>query len=1570
MDMNSKEYWNARFEGDWDQNGGPKQTTAFAKMFLSNMPDWLNREFSKGCSICDWGCAEGDAAGLIAEMFPLARLTGIDFAINAVVVASRRFPNVRFKCEDWTLPLRKKNVYDCVLVSNVLEHFRTPYEVLWNSIAPHAKKFIVVLVPYEEYLPRRCKEHEFTFSRMNIPFGNADWQCVGFKVMNEVPDKAFPGPECMIIYAKRDLKRLPDVKISDIDGAAEFSCKLEALVSEKDVLTEKVKTAETQRQLRFEKDQQIIATNTTLKAKISELDARLKSERETAAQAQKALEGAKADLSAMRVTLDAEKKVSAGGSEQIAVLKAALQFAANRPQATETRLLECSQEVRELRTALDAQRTEAIERAERLGRMSGQVEALRGERDAAKVSCAAMQSQRDALKTECDALKTECADMHSQRDALKTECDALKTEKGRLLSRLSEAESSLADKEEKVAENAQRAENAEEISGRLKTQCDGYVREIEKLRGDVAAHAETVAAERARAKDLDAQLSATRSDLVAKVQKIDKIQSKYHELKLAKAKSVCLCKEKSASLKTLSCKYKALANSKLGRLTLKWWKVKDRIWQPKTVKKAKQCANGKKPELAAGDLQKGDEKFYERIASKCIGMPESNGSRYYKKLGVKIGIICDQFYWDSIYSAANFVYIRPECWQEDIKGIDYLLMVSAWHGLRDGTDWQGLPYEGTKRRLLAYENIDCCKRRNVPTIFYSKEDPPSYKEFLGIAKRCDYVFTSAEECVNSYKTDCNHSRVWPLRFCINPEYHNPVGMRHSKQPNGVIFSGSWMTKFPDRCKDLAVMFDGVLSAGREMRIIDRCYQLRSDERYRYPEKYLKTLSPAIEHKNLQKVHKLYDWAVNINTVKDSRTMFANRVFELQASGNLLLSNYSVGVSNLFPTVFMPYDSNEVGRILNSFTPDEVYERQISGVRRVMTGETCYDRLAEMLSCAGMNISVQSRHVLVVADKITDKIRMMFESQSYRDKELVAASEVTEQVYEGADIVAFFHEDYDYGVFYLEDLINGFKYTDSDYITKDAFLKHGQLVDGAEHTYVGIMRDKYRSIFWRSKFERKYLMRLHGKEKIPNGYSIDHFNLEVKRSKVEHGTCEVSVVIPVHNNGWYLYGRAFAALRRSSLFEKMEIIIVDDGSTDGFTPKMVKHLEWLYPNVRTFFFSDGGSGTPSRPRNKGVKLAKTNFIIFHDPDNEAICDGYATLFKEMEPEKLDVALGNTVRCDGRNMMFDYYSVIKHNNGNNVLVTDGRKVLAATKFIPANIQTMVIRKAFLEKHNLEQVVGGIGEDSHLCNQMMLLAKRFKVFPVRVQIYYAERSDSIVNAISENFFIKHKRTEIDRVKWLRASGLFDVYMARRFAEYVKGWYFQKLNSVAPENRESCCRKLLEILLLFGKGNPSGDPKIGKFIELVQAGRCSELFGTVISPPPASSQGKKQASLMSAPSFKLLETATFMRHTCPLKGECTICITGAVLEAKKTQGADKHVLMCIVFENPQKKVLNTGKLPYSPKFGEHVFLKAGVETADTFRTSVKVPVGASTLTLGFMRWDAKSEVSISNLKVMAMDA
>ena len=477
-------------------------------------------------------------------------------------------------------------------------------------------------------------------------------------------------------------------------------------------------------------------------------------------------------------------------------------------------------------------------------------------------------------------------------------------------------------------------------------------------------------------------------------------------------------------------------------------------------------------------LPRGDEGFPARMSRMVDGMPISNGCRYYEKFKTRIGIICDEFYWDSVKAAADFTYISCDDWQEKIKDIDVLYLVSAWHGLKND-DWLNLSREGTPKRKIVYSMIDECRKRHIPVVFYSKEDPPNYDRFVGIAQHSDYVFTSCEEVIPKYVKDCGHERVYAMRFGINPVEHNPVGRNLGNGLPNVIFSGSWMMKYPDRCNDLCMLFDGISAAGKKLDIVARNYDNRGNPAYRWPDRYLSMISPAIPHDVLQKIHRLYDWAININSVQDSRTMFANRVYELQACGNLLLSNYSLGVSETFPGVFIAKTKEDVANAL-SLSKSEIARRQAAGIRRVMTGETCFDRIAFMLNKVGLPAEVTVRRILAVAHDIKG-VQRIFDAQTYPNKILRSIKEVSFEDLAKSDIIAFFDKKEKYNQFYLEDMANAFKYTNCAYVCKAN--------DSKGNHYVSRIESKWRTLFWRTDFDVRELLSKSDSFDFENGFQI-------------------------------------------------------------------------------------------------------------------------------------------------------------------------------------------------------------------------------------------------------------------------------------------------------------------------------------------------------------------------------------------------------------------------------------------------------------------------------------------------
>ncbi|MGW8194924.1 MAG: glycosyltransferase family 2 protein [Desulforhopalus sp.] len=93
------------------------------------------------------------------------------------------------------------------------------------------------------------------------------------------------------------------------------------------------------------------------------------------------------------------------------------------------------------------------------------------------------------------------------------------------------------------------------------------------------------------------------------------------------------------------------------------------------------------------------------------------------------------------------------------------------------------------------------------------------------------------------------------------------------------------------------------------------------------------------------------------------------------------------------------------------------------------------------------------------------------------------------------------------------------------------------------------------------------------------------------------SCPVSVIIPTYNRA-ELVMRAIESVLRQTC-QCAELIIVDDGSTDGTMPKLDSLARQARVPVRVISIEHSG---PAASRNCGVKSARQKFIAFLDSDD--------------------------------------------------------------------------------------------------------------------------------------------------------------------------------------------------------------------------------------------------------------------------------------------------------------------------------------------------------------------------------
>lgn len=88
---------------------------------------------------------------------------------------------------------------------------------------------------------------------------------------------------------------------------------------------------------------------------------------------------------------------------------------------------------------------------------------------------------------------------------------------------------------------------------------------------------------------------------------------------------------------------------------------------------------------------------------------------------------------------------------------------------------------------------------------------------------------------------------------------------------------------------------------------------------------------------------------------------------------------------------------------------------------------------------------------------------------------------------------------------------------------------------------------------------------------------------------------VSVVIPCYNAGEYLEEAVQSALAQT--YRDVEVIVVDDGSTDARTKEILDGANW--PNTTIIRQANGG---PSAARNRAISAASGEFILPLDADD--------------------------------------------------------------------------------------------------------------------------------------------------------------------------------------------------------------------------------------------------------------------------------------------------------------------------------------------------------------------------------
>ncbi len=444
---------------------------------------------------------------------------------------------------------------------------------------------------------------------------------------------------------------------------------------------------------------------------------------------------------------------------------------------------------------------------------------------------------------------------------------------------------------------------------------------------------------------------------------------------------------------------------------------------------------------------------------------------------LKVAAIMDQFTLDSYKPECNLIELLPDAWKEQIEEFQpHLIFVeSAWDG-KDGL-WHGKIANGTEEY---FSMISFCNEKNIPVMFWNKEDPVWNERFMLAASAADVVFTTDVDCVAKYKQELGHDNVYQLHFAAQPKYHNPIEKYDRKDK--FCFAGAYYHRYVERCK-VFDKFAKVFIDTKGFDIYDRNYKHARPE-HAFPKFYNKYIIGNLKSDEIDLAYKGYNYGINMNSVNQSQSMFARRVFEMLASNTVTIGNYARGVKNLFGDLTICTDNERIlEEELKKYCADEwtMNKYRLLGLRKVLTQHLYEDRLSFIVEKVfGKKIEVEMPVINVVAYASTEEehahIVQNFERQSYQKKNLIIFTkenleqQISSFVKENEFVAVFGVNDY-YGEHYLLDMALSQRYISSDIVGKDAYVEYrdNEFVFNKGVQYKQCATLKLQCAMWKAKY---------------------------------------------------------------------------------------------------------------------------------------------------------------------------------------------------------------------------------------------------------------------------------------------------------------------------------------------------------------------------------------------------------------------------------------------------------------------------------------------------------------------
>lgn len=240
--------------------------------------------------------------------------------------------------------------------------------------------------------------------------------------------------------------------------------------------------------------------------------------------------------------------------------------------------------------------------------------------------------------------------------------------------------------------------------------------------------------------------------------------------------------------------------------------------------------------------------------------------------------------------------------------------------------------------------------------------------------------------------------------------------------------------------------------------------------------------------------------------------------------------------------------------------------------------------------------------------------------------------------------------------------------------------------------------------------------------------------------------DISIVVPVYNSEAYLR-ECLDSLVAQTIFERLEILLIDDGSTDKSCDICDEYAQNYPESFKVFHKRNGGSASA---RQIGWDNASSEWIIVCDSDDFVDSEMYETMLNEAERQHVDI-----VMCD---LAYEYpdgksiptRKVFNNHEPNSLTVI--KMILADSS--NSSSCTKLIRRELFERNALswEKDIN-LGEDTLMILKLLHAEPNIRISKIDENFYHYRRR--IGESTYTNFLTEDKWEQLSKVhNWKREN------------------------------------------------------------------------------------------------------------------------------------------------------------------------------------------------------------------------